>query len=231
MCTRLLPAKTILFWITIILALGVLASMWLRSVLLPGIGFVALLVLASSSAASTRRSCSRSRSSPNASDKEAPYIARNIEATRDGVRHRQRGQPNGTVTTSVPGDSNAADHGDRADSDTTVSNIRHPRPERHLPRRSTTRSRSDCRTASRSTLDVDRYTVDRQTHDYIVGVREQVPAQPEGSQNNWINQHTVYTHGYGFVAAEADQDVTGNGDGRRATSRRGRHPAERAARL
>jgi uncharacterized membrane protein (UPF0182 family) len=34
-----LPAKTILFWIAIILAIGVLASIWLRSVLLPGIGF------------------------------------------------------------------------------------------------------------------------------------------------------------------------------------------------
>ena len=41
----LLPAKTILFWITIILAIGVLASMWTRSALLPGIGFVVLLVL------------------------------------------------------------------------------------------------------------------------------------------------------------------------------------------
>src|SRR5690348_12190863 len=40
-----LPAKTILFWLAIILALGVLASVWLRSVLLPGIGFAVLLVL------------------------------------------------------------------------------------------------------------------------------------------------------------------------------------------
>ena len=31
-----LPAKTILFWIAIIIALGVLASLWLRSALLPG---------------------------------------------------------------------------------------------------------------------------------------------------------------------------------------------------
>jgi uncharacterized membrane protein (UPF0182 family) len=48
-----------------------------------------------------------------------------------------------------------------------------------------------------------------ETHDYIVGVREQVPGSNlTGSQNNWINQHTVYTHGYGFVAARADTDVT-----------------------
>src|SRR5206468_12008947 len=40
-----LPAKTILFWITIVLALGVLASIWLNSAMLPGIGFVVLLVL------------------------------------------------------------------------------------------------------------------------------------------------------------------------------------------
>ena len=31
-----LPAKTILFWIAVIIAVGVLASLWLRSALLPG---------------------------------------------------------------------------------------------------------------------------------------------------------------------------------------------------
>ena len=35
-----LPAKTILFWIAVIIAVAVLASMWLRSALLPAIGFV-----------------------------------------------------------------------------------------------------------------------------------------------------------------------------------------------
>ena len=58
-------------------------------------------------------------------------------------------------------------------------------------------------------LDVDRYAVKGTTKDYVVGVRELATGSNlTGSQNNWINQHTVYTHGYGFVAAEADKDVT-----------------------
>ena len=59
-------------------------------------------------------------------------------------------------------------------------------------------------------LDMDRYTLgpNQTTHDYVVGARELVPTNLKGSQTNWINLHTVYTHGYGFVAAEADQDVT-----------------------
>ncbi len=57
-------------------------------------------------------------------------------------------------------------------------------------------------------LDIDRYTVDGVTTDYVVGVRELDAANLSGDQTNWINQHTVYTHGYGFVAANADQDVT-----------------------
>src|SRR5882757_6101946 len=40
-----LPAKTILFWIAVIIAAGVLASLWLKSAQLPAIGFVVLIVL------------------------------------------------------------------------------------------------------------------------------------------------------------------------------------------
>ena len=40
-----LPARTILFWIAIVIAAGLIASLWLRSTLLPGIAFVSMLVL------------------------------------------------------------------------------------------------------------------------------------------------------------------------------------------
>jgi len=60
-------------------------------------------------------------------------------------------------------------------------------------------------------LSVDRYTIDGVEHDYIVGAREALLGNLQDSQRNWINQHTVYTHGYGFVAAEADQDITQQG--------------------
>ena len=65
-------------------------------------------------------------------------------------------------------------------------------------------------------LDVDRYDIDGTTRDYVVGVRELKAANlnssgSNGNQNNWINSHTVYTHGYGFVAAQASSDVTSTG--------------------
>jgi uncharacterized membrane protein (UPF0182 family) len=48
-------------------------------------------------------------------------------------------------------------------------------------------------------LDVDRYKVNGVSRDTIVAVRE---LSIEGNPSrNWINDHLVYTHGFGFVAA------------------------------
>ena len=73
-------------------------------------------------------------------------------------------------------------------------------------------------------LDIDRYTIGTApvSSDYIVGVRELDAANLNGTRPNWINQHTVYTHGYGFVAAPANADVTNDASlyAEPATSRR-----------
>ncbi|MFP5282958.1 MAG: UPF0182 family protein [Actinomycetes bacterium] len=50
-----------------------------------------------------------------------------------------------------------------------------------------------------STLDVDRYTIDNAETDAVVAVREMDLGGVEGQ--NWNNLKTVYTHGYGLVAA------------------------------
>jgi uncharacterized membrane protein (UPF0182 family) len=57
-------------------------------------------------------------------------------------------------------------------------------------------------------LDVDRYVVDGKSRDVVVAVRE---INIEGNPNrNWINDHLVYTHGFGFVGAYATtQDIDG----------------------
>jgi uncharacterized protein len=54
-------------------------------------------------------------------------------------------------------------------------------------------------------LDVDRYTVDKQTSDYVVGLRGINYDNLADSQRNWQNTHTVFTHGYGMVAAPANR--------------------------
>ena len=54
-----------------------------------------------------------------------------------------------------------------------------------------------------TTLDVDRYDIDGQTTDAIVAAREiNQSALPDQS---WNNIHTIYTHGFGMVAAYGNQ--------------------------
>ncbi|ASU82727.1 UPF0182 family protein [Nocardiopsis gilva YIM 90087] len=53
-------------------------------------------------------------------------------------------------------------------------------------------------------LDVDRYkTEDGQLVDTIIAARE-LDGPPEG-QDNWLTRHTVYTHGFGIVAAAGNK--------------------------
>ncbi len=57
------------------------------------------------------------------------------------------------------------------------------------------------------TLDVDRYTIDGAETDAVVAVREMDVAGIEGQ--NWNNLRTVYTHGYGLVAAYGNKRQAG----------------------
>ncbi|WP_375499877.1 UPF0182 family protein [uncultured Jatrophihabitans sp.] len=208
-----LPAKTILFWLAIVLALGVLASIWLKSALLPFIGFVMLIILSIVIAGIYPAIVQRVSVKPNASDKEAPYIKRNITATRDAydIQTQNAAGTSGTVTY-VPYSATAKPaRGAVTTSDTTVDNIRILDPNVVGPT-FTNLQKIAQPYGFADKLNVDRYANPAGTvNDYVVGVRQLEPANLSGSLNNWINQYTVYTHGYGFVAAQADEDVT-NGD-------------------
>ena len=54
-------------------------------------------------------------------------------------------------------------------------------------------------------LDVDRYNIDGQERDLVLAVRELNQDGIPESAKNWQNLHTVYTHGYGLVAAFGNQ--------------------------
>jgi uncharacterized membrane protein (UPF0182 family) len=140
---------------------------------------------------------------PNASSKEAAYIGRNIQATRDayGIRTGSDVKYQTYDVTSSPATSAVVD------TNPTVSDIRILDPNQ-LSATFTQQQQIRNVYGFAQKLDVDRYTLDGVTRDYIVGVRELVAANLTGNQTNWINAHTVYTHGYGFVAAAANVDVT-----------------------
>jgi uncharacterized membrane protein (UPF0182 family) len=62
-------------------------------------------------------------------------------------------------------------------------------------------------------LDVDRYTVPgsgEPRRDSVVAVRELDLEEAPPGQRNWINDHIVYTHGYGLIAAYGNER-TANG--------------------
>ncbi|MEP7019235.1 MAG: UPF0182 family protein [Pseudonocardiales bacterium] len=206
-----LQAKTILFSIAILIAIGLIASMWLRSAVLPGIGFAVLLILSILISGIYPAIVQQVSVKPNASTREAAYITRNIKATREAYGIvKNDGKNNAKVTyrdypvTATP----SADALKTADA--TVANIRILDPNVVSPTFGQQQAQQKNFYGFPAKLDVDRYTVGGVTRDYIVGVRELSKTKLAGDQTNWINQHTNYTHGYGFVAAQANVDVTAN---------------------
>jgi len=205
-----LPAKTILFWIAVLIAVAVLASLWLRSTQLAGISFGVLLVLSIAISGIYPAVVQQFTVKPNASDREAPYIARNIAATRQayGVASSAAG---GQVTYTDYATGPVRDPAQLATDTATVPNIRILDPNVVSPTFTTQQQLKNVYGFA-SKLDIDRYLVNGQTSTYIIGVRELKAANLSGPQTNWINAHTVYTHGYGFVAAQANRSVNTKGD-------------------
>lgn len=201
-----LPAKTILFWIAILIALSVLASLWLKSAQLPVIGFVVLIVLSLGISGIYPFFMQQFTVKPNANDKEAPYISRNISATRQayGIVTDSAG---GTVSYKTYDAVEQPSTKALVPTDPTIDNLRILDPNVVSP---TFTKFQQVRNVYgfADKLDIDRYTVDNQEQDYVVGVRELDRSNLTGNQTNWISLHTLYTHGDGFVAAAASSDVT-----------------------
>ena len=59
-------------------------------------------------------------------------------------------------------------------------------------------------------LDVDRYEIDGEPTDVVVGARELDLDNVPEDRRDWVNDHTVYTHGYGLVMARGTQVRAGN---------------------
>jgi uncharacterized membrane protein (UPF0182 family) len=196
----LLPAKAILAAIALVCALLFFANIVRRSWLLPTAG-TALLVISSVLIAGLYPAAIQQFTvKPSESSKEAPFIQRNIDSTRaaygiDGVIMQDY---DATLTTNA---------GQLADDAATIANIRLMDPN---VLSSTFRQLQQIKPyyAFPESLDVDRYTVNGVSRDTIVAVRE---LNIEGNPSrNWINDHLVYTHGFGFVAAFGNsRDVDG----------------------
>jgi uncharacterized membrane protein (UPF0182 family) len=186
-----LPAKAILAGIALICALLFFANIVRRSWVLPAAG-TALLVISSVLIAGLYPAAIQTfQVKPSESSKEAAFIQRNIDATRAAYGLED-------VTVSDYQATLSASAGQLTKDAATIANIRLMDPNviaatfRQLQQIKPYYTFPD-------SLDIDRYTIDGVKRDVVVAVRE---LNIEGNPSrNWINDHLVYTHGFGFVAA------------------------------
>ena len=187
----LLPAKAILAGIAVICSLLFFANIVRKSWLLPAAGTALLVISSVLIAGIYPAAIQQFQVKPSESSKEAPFIQRNIDATRDafGLSAVEVKDFQATLNASA---------GQLSKDAATISNIRLMDPNVLSPTFRQLQQIKPYYTFGAS-LDVDRYKVDGVSHDTIVAIRElNIDGNPS---RNWINDHLVYTHGFGFVAA------------------------------
>ena len=186
-----LPAKAILTGIAVVCALLFFANIIRRSWLLPAAGTALMVVSSVLIAGIYPGAVQQFQVKPSESSKEAPYIQRNIDATRAayGLTDVDMQEYDAAV---------APNAGQLAGDAATINNIRLMDPN---VLSATFRQLQQIKPyyGFTESLDIDRYTVNGTTRDAVVAVRElNIDGNPS---RNWINDHLVYTHGFGFVAA------------------------------
>src|ERR1700730_1515301 len=194
-----LPAKLILLAIALICAAAVFSAVVLRDLRIPAIGLVLLLLSCLIIGAGWPLIVEQISVKPNAAQKEREYISRSITATRqaygltdDVVSYRDYSGDNRTTAEQVASD--------RA----TTSNIRLLDPTIISPAFTQFQQGKNFYFFP-DQLSIDRY-LDRDSnlHDYVVAARELNPDRLIDNQRDWINRHTVFTHGNGFIASPAN---------------------------
>ncbi|MER6524877.1 UPF0182 family protein [Streptomyces sp. NPDC001508] len=195
-----LPAKTILFCIAVICALLFFATLWRRTWQLPVIGFGLMVLSAILIGGLYPAIVQKFQVQPNEQAKEAPYVQKNLKATRQAYGIDD------TKVTEYEGKSTTTDKTRLRDDVNSAASIRIMDPNIVSP---TFQQLQQMRNyyAFPTNLDVDRYSKDGKDQDTVIGLRElNLDGIPK---NNWINDHFRYTHGYGVVAGkgtEADSE-------------------------
>ncbi|MFF7383084.1 UPF0182 family protein [Streptomyces griseoluteus] len=192
-----LPAKNILFFIAVICALLFFATLWRRTWQLPVIGFGLMVLSAVLIGGLYPAIVQKFQVQPNEQAKEAPYVQKNLKATREayGIDHTQVSEYSGRAATD--------DKTKLRDQVGQTASIRIMDPNVVSP---TFQQLQQIRNyyGFPTNLDVDRYpTKDGKEQDTVLGLRElNLGGIPK---NNWINDHFRYTHGYGVVAAKGTE--------------------------
>ena len=189
----LIPSKTILAISALIVAGLIVAWILKGNWKLPAVG-AGLIVLSTVVVGMVYPALIQNfKVAPNERALERTYIQHNIDATRDAYRLT------GVKETRYEAKTNADAGALRSDASTTAQ-IRLLDPAVVSPT-------FEQREANRpywgfeKVLSVDRYDIDGESQDTVIGVRELRPDKLNLANRDWVTQHVVYTHGFGTAAA------------------------------
>jgi uncharacterized membrane protein (UPF0182 family) len=204
-----LPAKNILLGIAVICALLFFLNVWRRTWMLPSVGLGLFVLSAILLGLIWPGIVQQFQVDPSEADKEAPYISRNIEATRSAFDLED------IETTTY--DQNS-ENDDLAALSAATSSV--PLADPKLLQQTFEQKQQVTGYYSVApVLDVDHYVIDGTDRALVMGVRELDQSGLAESSKNWSTLHTVYTHGYGLIASYGNQrdadDQTIEGDSER----------------
>ncbi|QIK77339.1 UPF0182 family protein [Nocardioides piscis] len=192
-----LPAKEILTGIALICAVLFFLNIWRRTWLLPTMGIALLALSAVILGLIVPGTVQQFQVSPNVPDREGPYIGRNIDATRMAYNLDAVEETSYSSDPSVAGGELGA-----LDEATAKVPVVDPKVVSQ-----TFEQQQQVRAyySVPPVLDVDRYEIDGRDRALVLGVRELDQSGLADSDKNWFNQHVVYTHGNGVIAAYGNQ--------------------------
>ncbi|HEY6797386.1 MAG TPA: UPF0182 family protein [Kineosporiaceae bacterium] len=191
-----LTAKGVLSAIALIIAvLFVVAALIERWRPLPVYGVALLVVSAILLNGIYPAIVQRFQVKPSEQSLEAPYIKRNIDATRAAF-----GLDNVEVTSDYGGASPQATPQVLRTDAASIPGIRLIDPELIGDTYRALQSLKGYYTIP-GVMDVDRYTINKTEHDTVLGVRDINLDGLQVGQRGWNIDHIVYTHGFGVVAA------------------------------
>ena len=197
-----MPAKQILMFIAIICAVLFFANVLRRTWLLPGLGLGLLVLSAVLLGAVWPGLVWQFQVKPSEPDKEETFLANNITATREAFDVNDAEVQNYDATVNVTSDQLQA-------SAESLPGIRLIDPARMSQAFNNLQQVRGYYSVAEE-LDVDRYDIEGQSRDLVLGVREIDLTGLNEDQRNWANDHTVYTHGYGMIAAYGNNRTADN---------------------
>jgi uncharacterized membrane protein (UPF0182 family) len=190
-----LPAYQLLMVISVAAAALFIINIWRRGWVFPIIavglwGFISIVVGTIVPAVIQQFTVK-----PNELTRETPYIKRNIEATRAAFNLDKISEQHFKYSPTFTKDDRSASAG-------TISGVRLYDPAQALPAFHTNQRLYPF--YEFRNVNVDRYNVGNENGKPVLAAVRELDLN-HLPNNSWTNQHLVYTHGYGVVAAAANQ--------------------------